>query len=965
MNELDFTNIEQQLKISLPASYKALLLSKFSELQASGAFDDDLSCLFLNAELVIHFNLSEREEDMGTQYAFPGWWKTFFLFGTNGAGDYYSLKLDGSPEVWMIGSDCGDEATEMDASIEEFVDRRMADHIAEVEARRQLERERAEGRAPFDAEFNAHRQAVADAGGLDVAEAWFGANSYQDIVRALDHMPFKVSIRKLRLAGIAACKRIEDCRNDQDLAEAIELAERLTLGTVTVEEIQATRASLLQKREQLETSKQRWLVSAVYNLLQDDNEYKRTADYFPNNPELVSVLAALGYVLYGRPQGTIAECQPIWEVLGFPFLEVKFDPTWRSAEVVSLAAQMFDTQDFSQMPKMAELLMQAGCNDQRIITHCQRTTGHLRGSWVLDLILEKEPNPFAGPFSWDFEWRHSTIEASVIKERIKQFGVAVAGSVIDDSMRLQFADWLEQHGDQAWAEFIRVRCALDGRAPSDDYADLLERQTESEIDLGKNINLESEGVYIGYELVPENWWSLNDYYRGLPSVVHAVSPGDDSAGPPSVLAQRIGAIMQQTPVRGVNFEDEYAEDMDEILQSSHLSSLQHLDLENKGPTAEASPVIKALAQAEVAQKLEVLGLENGIRCDDEALLLAGANLNSLERLDMKYGKIECSAAAAQSLMSSAWFRKLGQLHCGLGIGEACAEVVMRELLTMTQLHSLAIDRLPVQSILAIADGDEFPALRRLSIRRTKLCGDTHEAFCKLRAPKLIDLVLSSFSTKQLDAKLILKSPLFEGLQTLSLRDVNINKALLSELAKHPCASRLRMLELDCGDSNLNGKFSSLGETALAGNAFSSLTTLKILNPYTSKAQGDTAKMLKQIMAPNLRHLSLDCCDFDDECAEAIRTNPSFAKLTRLSFSQRYKKEKLLTPAATEALFRCDNLQNMVLLECRQAEIGDSLLCLSDRSVMPRLKSGAFWGTRSSAQTQALLEEKRDEVYISG
>lgn len=965
MNESDFANIQQQLGITLPPSYKALLLSRFQELQASGAFDDDLSRLFLNSTLVIHFNVDERGDDAGTPSAFPQWWKTFFLIGTNGAGDYYSLKLDGSPAVWMIGSDCGDEPTQMESSIEEFVDRVMAEHTAEVEARRQLKLELANGRAPFEAEFMAHRQAVADAGGLDVAEDWFMAKSYQDIVKALDHMPFKVSVRKLRLAGIGACKRVEDCQNDRDLAKAIELAERMTLGTATMEEIQATRASLLQKREQLETSAQRWLVSAVYNLLQDDRDFKRTADYFPNNPELVSVLAALGYVLYGKPQGTIAECQLMWEVLGFPFLEVKFDPTWRTEDVVSVAAHMFDTQDFSQMPTLAHLLKQAGCDHFGMITHCERTTGHLRGSWVLDLILEKEPNPFDSPFTWDFQWRHSTIDANVIKEHIKQFGVAVAGSVISDSTRLQFADWLEQQGDPGWAEFIRVRCALDGRSPGDDYADLLERQIECEIGLGQNINLESDGVYIDYELVPENWWSLNDYYRGLPSVVHAVNPGDDSAGPPSVLVQRIGAIMQQTPVRGVNFEDNYSDDLDEILRSSHLSCLQHLDLENKSSKGEVSAVIKALAQPEVLQKLEVLAIEKGIRCDDEALLLAGANLKSLERLDMKYGRIECSARAAQTLMASAWFRKLGQLHCGLGIGEECAEVVMRELFKMPHLHSLAIDRLPTQSILAITDADEFPALRRLFIRRTKLTGDTHEAFCKLRAPQLIDLVLSGFSTKQVDAKLILKSPLFDSLQTLSLRDVNINKALLAELAKHPCASRLRMLELDCGDNNLNGKFSSLGQTALAGDAFRSLTTLKILNPYTSKAEGDTAQMLQQILVPNLRHLTLECCDFDDECAEAIRTNPSFAKLTRLSISQRYKKEKLLSPTATEALFRCDNLKNLVLLECRNAEVGDSLRCLNDRSVLPRLKSGAFWGAQSSDATQALLKEKRDEVYISG
>src|SRR5262249_35921442 len=45
--------------------------------------------------------------------------------------------------------------------------------------------------------------------------------------------------------------------------------------------------------------------------------------------------------------------------------------------------------------------------------------------------------------------------------------------------RLGFADWLEKNGDPAWARFIRVRNAIELRAPGDDYPDLVEQSAEA------------------------------------------------------------------------------------------------------------------------------------------------------------------------------------------------------------------------------------------------------------------------------------------------------------------------------------------------------------------------------------------------------------------------------------------------------------------------------------------------------
>src|SRR5262245_41756879 len=49
----------------------------------------------------------------------------------------------------------------------------------------------------------------------------------------------------------------------------------------------------------------------------------------------------------------------------------------------------------------------------------------------------------------------------------------------DDERRLVYADWLDEHGEAARAEFIRLQVRLAACSPADaDYPDLIERERE-------------------------------------------------------------------------------------------------------------------------------------------------------------------------------------------------------------------------------------------------------------------------------------------------------------------------------------------------------------------------------------------------------------------------------------------------------------------------------------------------------
>jgi hypothetical protein len=46
--------------------------------------------------------------------------------------------------------------------------------------------------------------------------------------------------------------------------------------------------------------------------------------------------------------------------------------------------------DFSAMPILADALQDAGCTSTEILTHCRDAhAGHVRGCWVIDLLLAR------------------------------------------------------------------------------------------------------------------------------------------------------------------------------------------------------------------------------------------------------------------------------------------------------------------------------------------------------------------------------------------------------------------------------------------------------------------------------------------------------------------------------------------------------------------------------------------------
>jgi hypothetical protein len=76
-------------------------------------------------------------------------------------------------------------------------------------------------------------------------------------------------------------------------------------------------------------------------------------------------------------------------IFGNPFRPITVNPSWLTSTVLAVARQMYESRDFSAMPILADALQDTGCDNEDMLNHCRQPGGHVRGCFVVDLLLAK------------------------------------------------------------------------------------------------------------------------------------------------------------------------------------------------------------------------------------------------------------------------------------------------------------------------------------------------------------------------------------------------------------------------------------------------------------------------------------------------------------------------------------------------------------------------------------------------
>jgi hypothetical protein len=225
-------------------------------------------------------------------------------------------------------------------------------------------------------------------------------NAMLDLLRA------KVSDRKLRLFAVACCYRIWHLMMDVRSREAVAVVERFA-------DCLADPTAFSEAKYAADQVQQEAIERGEYVAICDALAAASCAAY-PSAYDAAHTCARCGYYTIGEnAAGSLAskdtaltlaqdavrvpaeekekqgQSRLLRDIFGNPFRPVTLDPSWLTSTVKALAQAIYTDRNFTDLPVLGDCLEESGCNNEDILNHCRGPGEHVKGCWVLDLVLGK------------------------------------------------------------------------------------------------------------------------------------------------------------------------------------------------------------------------------------------------------------------------------------------------------------------------------------------------------------------------------------------------------------------------------------------------------------------------------------------------------------------------------------------------------------------------------------------------
>jgi hypothetical protein len=196
--------------------------------------------------------------------------------------------------------------------------------------------------------------------------------------------------RKLRLFAVAACRQTWHLLTDERSRQAVEAAEVVADGGDKPEDDNMDLDELAEiAAAEMEEESLAWYAALA----------ARWSVYTGFRYSVIEVVQnKVVYELLGGWRGVQEVVAPplmaelLRDIFGNPFRPVALNAAWLSwadATVPRLAQVIYDERAFDHLPILADALEDTGCTDTTILDHCHGPGPHVRGCWVVDLILGK------------------------------------------------------------------------------------------------------------------------------------------------------------------------------------------------------------------------------------------------------------------------------------------------------------------------------------------------------------------------------------------------------------------------------------------------------------------------------------------------------------------------------------------------------------------------------------------------
>jgi hypothetical protein len=196
----------------------------------------------------------------------------------------------------------------------------------------------------------------------------------------------KGSDRKLRLFACACCRRVWHLLTDQRSRRAVEVAEQFADGLTSGEEL----GSVCESAEQVGAD-----LFADGGAEEGFHSAAQAAEWvaLANRDRKKAARAAQKVARVTMRITRLPQIDLLRDVFGpLPFHPLLIDSTWLSWNdgiIPKLAQAIYDDRAFDRLPILADALEEAGCTNADILNHCRQPSEHVRGCWVVDLLLGK------------------------------------------------------------------------------------------------------------------------------------------------------------------------------------------------------------------------------------------------------------------------------------------------------------------------------------------------------------------------------------------------------------------------------------------------------------------------------------------------------------------------------------------------------------------------------------------------
>jgi hypothetical protein len=222
----------------------------------------------------------------------------------------------------------------------------------------------------------------------------------------------KASNRKLRLFAVACCRPFWPLLTEQCSQDALLVAERFADGLARADELAGVRRAMTaefrnRRREEIRRA-------ALAQTGCDDQADARAVSWAGPWDAAKALLRSVAHdaaihaanaAAVTREFSVLSEREAAkWEELGRQetlLRDLMSDPfrkphsvnrawlAWSDSCAEKIAAAIYADRAFDRLPILADALEDAGCDNDDILAHCRGRGPHVRGCWVLDLIVGK------------------------------------------------------------------------------------------------------------------------------------------------------------------------------------------------------------------------------------------------------------------------------------------------------------------------------------------------------------------------------------------------------------------------------------------------------------------------------------------------------------------------------------------------------------------------------------------------